>query len=126
MYYDTTLYKAPVPVVRDYRTHALVNILPRESKRLIARGVLAQPEVKRALENGWFVVSRGITAPYILEDLTGQEYDNANCSAGIVTEGRLASVLEEDRLGPWVFKAGTLDETPAPSYLINLLHAMCL
>ncbi|HIC49279.1 MAG TPA: hypothetical protein EYP00_05235 [Dehalococcoidia bacterium] len=26
----------------------------------------------------------------------------------------MASVLEEDRLGPWVFKAGTLDETPAP------------
>ena len=51
MYYDTTPYKAPVPVVRDDRTHALVNILPREGKRLIARGVLALPEVKRVLEN---------------------------------------------------------------------------
>ena len=117
MYYNTTPYKAPVPVVRDDRTHALVNILPREGKRLIARGVLELPEVKRALENGWLVVSRGITPSYILEELTGQEYDNANCTAGIVTEGRMASVLEEDRLGPWVFKAGTLDETPVPVVL---------
>ena len=117
MYYDTTPYKAPVPVVRDDRTHALVNILPREGKRLIARGVLALPEVKRVLENGWFVVSRGITPSYILEELTGQDYDTANCTAGIVTEGRMASVLEDDRLGPWVFKNGNLDETPAPVVL---------
>ena len=117
MYYDTTPYKAPVPVVRDDRTHALVNILPREGKRLIARGVLALPEVKRVLENGWFVVSRGITPSYILEELTGQDYDTANCTAGIITEGRMASVLEDDRLGPWVFKNGNLDETPAPVVL---------
>ena len=117
MYYDTTPYKALVPVVRDDRTHALVNILPREGKRLIARGVLALPEVKRVLENGWFVVSRGITPSYILEELTGQGYDTANCTAGIVTEGRMASVLEDDRLGPWVFKNGNLDETPAPVVL---------
>ena len=117
MYYDTTPYKSPVPVVRDDRTHALVNILPREGKRLIARGVLALPEVKRVLENGWFVVSRGITPSYILEELTGQGYDTANCTAGIVTEGRMASVLEDDRLGPWVFKNGNLDETPAPVVL---------
>ena len=117
MYYDTTPYKAPVPVVRDDSTHALVNILPREGKRLIARGVLALPEVKRVLENGWFVVSRGITPSYILEELTGQVYDTAYCTAGIVTEGRMASVLEDDRLGPWVFKNGNLDETPAPVVL---------
>ena len=79
--------------------------------------MLALPEVKRALENGWFVVSRGITPSYILEELTGQDYDTANCTAGIVTEGRMASVLEDDRLGPWVFKDGTLDETPAPVVL---------
>ena len=117
MFYDTIPYKAPVPVVRDDRTHALVNILPREGKRLIARGVLALPEVKRVLENGWFVVSRGITPSYILEELTGQDYDTANCTAGIITEGRMASVLEDDRLGPWVFKNGNLDETPAPVVL---------
>ena len=103
-----------MPVLRDDRTHALVNILPREGKRLIAKGVLALPEVQRVLNKGWFIVSRGITPSYILEELTEQNYDTANCTAGIVTNGRMASVLEEDRQGPWVFKDGKLNETPAP------------
>jgi len=114
MFYDTEPYRKPMPVVRDDRTHALVNILPREGKRLIAKGVLALPEVERVLEKGWFVVSRGVTPSYILEELTGQEYDKPNCTAGIVASGRMASVIEEDRLGPWVFRDGNLDETPAP------------
>ncbi|MEC9278619.1 MAG: hypothetical protein VYC23_04860 [Chloroflexota bacterium] len=114
MFYDTEPYRKPMPVIRDDRTHALVNILPREGKRLIAKGVLALPEVKRVLEKGWFVVSRGVTPSYILEELTGQEYDKPNCTAGIVASGRMASVIEEDRLGPWVFKDGNLDETSAP------------
>ena len=117
MFYDTSHYRKSLEPVRDDMTHALVNILPRESKRLISKGVLAMPEVKRVLEKGWFVVSRGITPSYILEELTEQEFDTANCTAGIITEGRMASVLEEDRLGPWVFRDGQLDETPAPQAL---------
>ena len=117
MFYDVSAFKSPVPVLRDDRTHALVNILPRESKRLIAKGVLALPEVKRVLAQGWFVVSRGITPSYILEEITGSEFDNPNCTAGIITEGRMASVHEDDRLGPWVFRDGKLDETPAPEAL---------
>ncbi len=114
MFYNTEIYRASMPVLRDDRTHALVNILPREGKRLIAKGVLALPEVQRVLNKGWFIVSRGITPSYILEELTEQNYDTANCTAGIVTNGRMASVLEEDRQGPWVFKDGKLNETPAP------------
>ena len=114
MFYETDHFKAPLPTLRDDRTHALVNILPREGKRLIAKGVLQLPEVKRVLDKGWFIVSRGVTPAYILEEMTGSEYDMPNCTAGIVTCGRMASVLEEDRQGPWVFRDGKLDETPAP------------
>ena len=117
MFYDTSGFKKPAPQLRDDRFHAVVMLLPRESKRLIARGVLQMPEVKRALEDGWFVVSRGITPAYILEELTGQPADKANSTAGIVTLGRLATVIEEDRLGPWVFKNGSLSDTPAPQAL---------
>ena len=49
MFYDTSQYRKALEPVRDDRTHALVNILPRESKRLISKGVLAMPEVKRVL-----------------------------------------------------------------------------
>jgi hypothetical protein len=86
---------------------------------LIAKGVLAVPEVKRVLKTGWFVVSRGITPSYILEELTGDDFDNPNCTAGIITEGSMASVVLDDRLGPWVFRDGILDETSAPEALDN-------
>jgi hypothetical protein len=92
-------------------------LLPRESKRLLAQAVLQVPEVRRVLKNGWFVLSRGVTPAYILEELTGQPTDKGNSTAGIVTNSRLASVVEEDRLGPWVFKNGQLSETAAPEAL---------
>ena len=68
MFYNTEIYRASMPFLRDDRTHALVNILPREGKRLIAKGVLALPEVQRVLHKGWFIVSRGITPSYSLEE----------------------------------------------------------
>ncbi len=117
MFYDTSSFIKPAPHLRDDRFHALVMLLPRVSKRLLARAVLQMPEVKRVLEEGWFVVSRGVTPAYILEELTGQKGDKGNSTAGIVTNGRLASVIEEDRLGPWVFKDGELSEVPAPAAL---------
>ncbi|MBT4126443.1 MAG: hypothetical protein HOE43_08610 [Chloroflexi bacterium] len=117
MFYDTSSFIKPAPHLRDDRFHALVMLLPRESKRLLARAVLQMPEVKRSLDDGWFVVSRGVTPAYILEELTGQAGDKGNSTAGIVAEGRLASVIMEDRLGPWVFENGKLSETPAPQAL---------
>jgi len=117
MFYDTSSFIKPAPALRDDRFNALVMLLPRESKRLLAKAVLELPEVKRVLNDGWFVVSRGVTPAYLLEELTGQAADKGNSTAGIVTGGRLASVIEEDRLGPWVFKDGKLSETPAPAAL---------
>ena len=117
MFYDTSEFKKPLTGLRDDRSHAIVVLLPRESKRLIARGVLAVPEVKRVLDSGWFIVSRGITPAYILEELIGEDFPKQNCTAGVVSEGRLASVIEEDRLGPWVFKDGQLSDVSAPEAL---------
>ena len=113
MFYDTSSFKKPLTGTRDDRTHALVVILPRESKRLLARAVIRLPEVRRVLESGWFVVSRGVTPSYIVEELTGETLPKQNCTAGIVTDGRLASTVEADRLGPWVFKDGKLSDVPA-------------
>lgn len=117
MFYDTSTFMKPAPHLRDDRFNALVILLPRESKRLLAKAILQMPEVKRSLDDGWFVVSRGVTPAYIVEELTGQPGDLANSTAGIVADGRLTSVLEEDRLGPWVFENGELSETPAPEAL---------
>ncbi len=117
MFYDTSNFKKPLTGTRDDRTHAVVVILPRESKRLLANAVLQLPEVKSVLESGWFVVSRGITPSYIVEELTGDRLTTGYATAGIVTEGRLGSTVEAKRLGPWVFKDGKLSEIPAPEAL---------
>lgn len=71
MFYDTSSFIKPAPALRYDRFNALVMLLPRESKRLLAKAVLELPEVKRVLNDGWFVVSRGVTPAYLLEELTG-------------------------------------------------------
>ncbi|MFC1935624.1 hypothetical protein ACFLX9_02540 [Chloroflexota bacterium] len=106
MFYDTTMLLEKLAGARDQRTHAIVVLTPSESKRLIAKGVLALPEVQRALEKGLFVVSRGVTPAYIAEELTGDTLPKQNCTAGIVTDSRLATTIPEERLGPWVFRDG--------------------
>jgi len=118
MFYDTSPYREKLEPVREDRTRAIVVLTPYESRRLIAKGVLALPEVKRALESHLFVVSRGTTMAYIVEELTGETLPKEVCTAGIVTDGRLASTLEAKRLGPWVFRNGKLSNEPAAEALM--------
>ena len=56
MFYNTDPYREKLASVREDRTLALVVLTPYESRRLIARGILSIPEVKRALENHFFIV----------------------------------------------------------------------
>jgi hypothetical protein len=50
---------------------ALVTLTPAESKRLIARGVAALPEVKNALEKGIIIIARGTTDAFVAEEIMG-------------------------------------------------------
>ncbi len=43
-----------------------------ESKRLIAKGVVALPAVQKALRDGMVIVTKGSTNAYIVEEITGQ------------------------------------------------------
>lgn len=43
-----------------------------ESKRLIAKGVVALPQVQRARRKGWLVVCTGTTNAYVAEELTAK------------------------------------------------------
>ncbi len=117
MFYDTSSYREKLAGTRDDRVHGIVVLVPSESKRLIAKGVLALPEVRRALREGLFVVSRGTTTAYIAEELLGVKLPKSNCTAGIVTECRLAVTLPEEGLGPWVFRRGAKSEEPAEEAL---------
>jgi hypothetical protein len=54
-----------------------------ESKRLIAKGVAALPEVRGAMEEGMVVVATGTTNAYVLEELWGREFDKRRYRSGV-------------------------------------------
>ena len=56
-----------------------------ESKRLIAKGVAALPEVQQAMEERTVVVATGTTNAYILEELWGKKIDKRAYRSGITT-----------------------------------------
>ena len=56
-----------------------------ESKRLIAKGVAALPEVQGAMEAGMVVVATGTTNAYILQELKGEKFDLRRYRSGITT-----------------------------------------
>ncbi len=117
MYYDTAAFRKPLEGTRDDRYHAVVVLLPNESKRLIAKATKRTPEIQRVLEDGWLIISRGVTPAYLLEEITGHTGPKSNYTAGIITQGRLAGVLPEDQVGPWVLRDGQLVDTTAPEAL---------
>lgn len=117
MFYDTAPFREKLAENRDQRTHAMVVLTPSESKRLIAKGVLALPEVRGVLRKGLFVVSRGVTPSYIAEELLNTTLSKENCAAGIIADGRLAVTVPEGRLGPWVFRDGKIAEVSAETAL---------
>jgi hypothetical protein len=53
-----------------------------ESKRLIAKGVAAMPDVQRALKEGIVVVTRSTTSGYVLEELLGHKVDRRKFVTG--------------------------------------------
>jgi hypothetical protein len=117
VFYDTSSYREKLADTRDDRTYGIVVLVPSESKRLIAKGVLALPEVKRVLKEGLFVVSRGTTTAYIAEEILGVKLPKSNCTAGIVTDCRLSVTIPEDGIGPWVFRKGVKSQEPADEAL---------
>ena len=110
MFYDTAMFREKLEGTRDERAHAIVVLDPSESKRLIAKVVPKLPEVQKALQKGLFLVSRGVTPAFIVEELLGDTLPKSICTAGIVTDARLATTIPEQRLGPWVFRDGKLSD----------------
>jgi hypothetical protein len=71
---------------------ALVSLTPSEAKRVIAKGVAALPEVKRAMQRGLIVVGRGTTNAFVAEELTGEKIENkSHYAAGFIVDGELSA-----------------------------------
>ena len=83
MFYEVKLHH---PEGRP-RACALAALTPSESKRLIAKGVAALPEVRKALQKGTVIVARGTTNGFVVEELTGASITKQHYTAGIVYDG---------------------------------------
>ena len=93
-------YEYPIPEITGNITKALITLTPAESKRLIAKGVAAMPEVKKALETGIIIIARGTTNTYVVEEITQTNTENkavyddkivnkGEYSRGVITHGEL-------------------------------------
>lgn len=83
----------------------LVTLTPAESKRLIARGLLATEVVQNALKNGYLCITLGTTSSYLVEEILG-EYDKTSHVAGIVVAKGLAVTDKKKRAFDAIFYRG--------------------
>jgi hypothetical protein len=82
-----------------------------ESKRLIAKGVVAMTEVKRVLQKGRLVIANGTTNAFVIEEILGNKVPKGRYSAGIVTNGALQITEKEDRFLPFVLEDGQISKS---------------
>ncbi|NJE26482.1 hypothetical protein E3E22_07610 [Thermococcus sp. MV5] len=67
---------------------ALVTLTPTESKRLIAKAIVALEEVQHALENGFVYIATGTTAAYVAEEILGEKIEKEKWTVGVISKGR--------------------------------------
>lgn len=81
-------YEVTVPEPKEQKIAALVVLNPSESRRLLAKAVVALPEVKNAWENGTIIIARGVTNAYVTEELLGVKIEpKAGQTVGMVVNG---------------------------------------
>lgn len=110
------------PVQRDLSDvsrvkRATVVLNPAESKRLLAKAVVALPEVQNAYKNGRLSVSTCSTDAYVLEELTGERLPPYRYCIGMVAGGILTNSHEDDREGARFFVKGERVSLDAPTFL---------
>lgn len=110
MFYECLAREAPSLEEDGESVRGLVVLNPAESKRLIAKGVAALPEVKHALKKGRVIIARGTTNAFIAEEILGKTIPKVNYAAGIVSSGQLKAVPEQDRLEPVLLENGELSK----------------
>ncbi|MFW9808583.1 MAG: hypothetical protein ACFFE6_04290 [Candidatus Thorarchaeota archaeon] len=99
----------------------LVTLTPAESKRLIARGLLATDIIQNALKNGYLCITMGTTSAYLAEEILG-EYDKTRHIAGIVVPKGLATTDRKTRVSDAIFYKGEYLENKK---VIDVVDKMC-
>lgn len=76
---------------REYEVIKTVRLTVAEGKRLIAKGLLNNEEVKKKLSNGMVIITRGTTNTYIAE-----EFVNLSAPRGALVTGKIIPQGKED------------------------------
>ena len=87
---------------------ALFTLTPSESKRLIAKAVAAMPDVVRAKNEGYLIVTRGSTSAYVAEELLGKTLEKEKYVAGQIIRGVLCALHAGIRSQPIAFHKGEM------------------
>lgn len=99
MFYDATAMRSGA--LREPHGALATGIFvltPPESKRLIAKAVVATPEVEFALGHGRIVVAKSTTGAYVAEELLGERLDIYRYASGLIADGELGAVSVEEKL----------------------------
>jgi len=99
---------------------ALFTVTPSESKRLIARAVAARPDVIKARDEGYLIVTRGSTSAYVAEELLAETMEKERYVAGQIIRGVLCALQAGIRRQPIAFHKGEV-LTVDPGTLIDKL-----
>jgi len=83
----------------------LVTLTVAESKRLIAKGLLATEAVQSALKSGYLCVTLGTTSAYLVEEILGN-YDKTKHIAGLVVPKGLSVTERDNRSSDAIFHKG--------------------
>jgi hypothetical protein len=83
----------------------LVTLTPAESKRLIAKGLLALDIIQEALKTGYLCITLGTTSGYLVEEILG-EYDKTCHIAGVTVPKGLSITERETRAFDAIFYKG--------------------
>lgn len=86
-------YQTDLPQENDREAAAaLVSLTPSESKRLIAKGVAALPQVKQAMARGLVIIARGTSNTYVAEELLGNRIEpKCEYLRGCIVNGELGA-----------------------------------
>jgi len=91
------------------QTSGMMVFTPSESKRLIAKAVVAMAPVKAALKSGRVCVAGGTTNAYVLEEILGSPIRKEFYIKGNITDGLLCSTRRSDEwIKPRAFVNGSM------------------
>jgi len=103
MFYQSSLPDSK----RGNLVSALVSLTPSESKRLIAKGVAALPEIKRAKEKGLIIIARGTTNTFVAEEIMGIKIEpKSGYCRGCVVDGELRANMKRGGGNDFVLRQG--------------------